>query len=102
MWIPWVLSPVVVAAIITGVFTLKNGIRGDERAARRDEATAADAFTGRLLTRLEQLESRTDSLERARRDDAVRLSAASDHIDALEDHIRRGLPPPPPPRPPGL
>ncbi|MBN8881689.1 hypothetical protein EDD28_0559 [Salana multivorans] len=52
--------------------------------------------------RITALETRVDSLEARRRDDAVLIRQLGDFIDALEAHIWAGKPPPPPPRPDGI
>lgn len=59
-------------------------------------------FTRGDRDRIGTLESRTDALWAAREADALIKRAQGDHIDTLEDHIWKKLPPPPPPRPSGV
>lgn len=105
MWVPVVLaslSSTVIAAVVTAVVTWRLGVKGHEREARKVELDAGDRFTGRLLERVASLEGRVDGLEEKRRRDAGVIRAQGDHIDVLEAHIWKRLPPPPPARPDGL
>lgn len=97
--IPWVLSSVVLSSIVTAIVTWRLGVRGDERAARKDETDAADKLLGRALERLNTLENRVDVLEQNARKDAQTILDQERHIDVLEQWVYDGKPPPPPLRP---
>lgn len=81
--------------VIVGVYVARKGKQST------DQSTQV-AFIEKLLARVESLEAQVQRLWDARGADALIKRAAGDHIDALEDHIRKQLPPPPPPRPPGV
>lgn len=97
-----VLGSSVISATITATVSWRLGVRGDERAARKDEAeqqavlrrdTVADrdALIDQMQEEQRDMRARLEVLERGR-------AADEDHIKALTDHIWKGLPPPPPAR----
>ena len=59
-------------------------------------------MVGQLYGRISTLEKEITELWDARRADAVVIRRLGDHIDVLEDHIWKRLPPPPPQRPDGI
>lgn len=98
--------------VIRGVTTLiTGGVAGggvfawlNRRADRKIEegvnaAKVSSDLIQTLMSRIQQLEERTDNLEKQRRRDALLIRAQGDHIDLLENHIWTKQPPPPPPRP---
>lgn len=98
-----------VAALIKTLSDRRVGISGDERQARvearedrRDTIADRDGLIAQLLERVRDLEAWKAESEAHAEERAKQLRSAGDHIDALEHHIWKGLPPPPPPRPAGL
>lgn len=95
-------------AFVETVRSRRRAIAGDERDARRelaedrrDTIADRDGLIAQLLERVKAMEDwKVGAEERA--EGRVRvIRAQGDHIDVLEDHIWRRLPPPPPPRPEG-
>lgn len=98
-----------VAALVKAIHDRRAGVSADERQARRDQLEdrrdtlgERDAFIDRLSARLERVENRLAAAEDGNVAKALVIRAQGDHIDALEHHIWRQLPPPPPPRPSGV
>ena len=58
--------------------------------------------SNRLQARVDSLEAKYAALWEARERDALIKRAQGDHIDVLEHHIWRQLPPPPPQLPDGI
>ena len=95
------------SALMSAVLVLV-GVIYTARMARRSTDQAANVgLVGQLFTRLGSLEKQVQDLWTARQEDADRYMATlherdlsiqqrDDHIDVLENHIWRQLPPPPP------
>jgi hypothetical protein len=95
-WVGFWSGIVSALAVLAGViYTARSGRRSTEQSSQV-------GFIEQLLARVDSLEKQVGGLWDARRADAVTLRAQGDHIDVLEQHIYRQLPPPPPPRPAGL
>lgn len=94
-----VLGSSVISSAITAGVSWRLGVRGDERAARSDEATVRrdtiadrDGLIDQLQDELGQVRTRLTAVEREQALDQA-------WARSLVDQIYRGDPPPPRPRP---
>lgn len=90
------------AAVATAVMLLAGVIYTARKGHQSTQQASAVGMTGALYERIDKLESQVAELWVARQSDAERwseqLRKRDDHIDRLEHHIYKQLPPPPPPR----
>ena len=92
------LDTTIAAVLITAAVSMGGSWLVARSSARTVDQQMRDSDRRRIVA----LEARVDVLETARRADAVVISRLGDHIDVLEDHIWKRLPPPPPQRPDGI
>lgn len=81
-----------IAGIYSARASAKTGQSGNEIEAAKAETANWDAFTARILARVDALEAKVRHLEDDRAVDAA-------WITLLQEHIWLGKQPPPPPRP---
>lgn len=97
------LAAVLITAVVslTGSWLVARttGRNGGLEAAQRDRASDRQRIKD-LEDRDAEWERRCNTLWTAREADALVKRAMGDHIDVLENHIWKRLPPPPPERPP--
>jgi hypothetical protein len=93
------------AVIITAIVTVAGSWVTARSAARNVEQQSRESDRQRikdLEDRDAVWEQRCNNLWTARERDALTKREMGDHIDVLEAHIWKHLPPPPPTRPPGV
>ena len=90
-------SSVIGALLVLGgvIYTARKGRQSTEQSSQV-------GLIQQLLSRVATLEGQVGDLWKARESDAAVKRAQGDHIDVLENHIWKRLPPPPPVRPPGI
>ncbi|MGC3954643.1 MAG: hypothetical protein QM804_10375 [Propionicimonas sp.] len=91
--------PTELAAVL---ITAAVSIGGSWLIAHQTTMNREDSRLAAAWSRITQLEDRVGELEGKRADDALVKRALGDHIDVLENHIWKQLPPPPPARPAGI
>lgn len=95
------LAAVIITALVTiggSWVTARNAARNLEQQSRQSDRNRIKDLEDRDAV----WEQRCNALWNAREVDALTKRAMGDHIDVLEDHIWKQMPPPPPPRPPGV
>ena len=89
------------SGVIIALLSLMGVMYTARKAQRSTDMSNQFGMIGPSLVRLTEAEAQITALWSAREEDAKVKRIMGDHIDALEDHIWKGLPPPPPARPDG-
>ena len=95
-----IAAPIISARVAARNKTLE--IQQEDREAWQWERDSDCKRIKDLEDRDAMWEQRCNTLWQTREADAIVKRRMGDHIDVLEDHIHKQLPPPPPPRPAGI